>query len=109
MKLALIVSLLVTSLALNAHTLQGVLFALQSMAIWFIFVLPLLCGCGNETKRSDDQDEISSEGQYEVKCNNTRKAPLVKDTPHNPGMGGGGAKTRCDIIRGNDESVEHLA
>ena len=56
---------------------MGILFVLQNMAICFLVVLPLLCGCGK------DQDEVSSEGQYEVTCNNKGNAPLVEDTPHN--------------------------
>ena len=62
---------------------MGILFVLQKMAIWFIVVLPLLCGCGNETKQNDDKDKISSEGQNEVKCNDKGNAPLVEDAPHN--------------------------
>lgn len=37
---------------------MGILSILQKMATCFIVVLPLLCGCGNETKQIENQHEI---------------------------------------------------
>ncbi len=58
---------------------MGILSILQKMATCFIVVLPLLCGCGNETKQIENQHEIKMKEQHKTKCD----VQLEEDAHHN--------------------------